>query len=468
MLFLPQVTLNKFFISELIKAENGSGAIGILETHGEKKGFIAIKPENPIPDSYTQKGINLGQQLLGKSNEKSIIRFSVEIYDYTQYHLLLNPNNSLVRKVLKLMDEANDIFYFIFNGSGLLTFRDDLSGLTKEQFNNNLNLINRATTTEDEYHDMLNYFREKIEGIHLNWICGYNNNFIDLSKEEYRYELNPVQGEEVNNREAEVIDYRLQIENHSVEYFKNLHIGMLPEMIGRTVSFFEYSLSKEGLVDSDPDAEITHSEMLNVPVDWIINFNKLAVRIAHLYGTKHIEFKNHSEDLKYYFAFVGYKGEVHACYVSLKLLLNLYKECRQTFIDSRRKNMKPENKEKKADEYMTDWSEKLEESLCSTAFGEYDYDEINDYIAENFRTEDEFDALLKDASLFFELLYNAKENTIIENVIQKYKKKYKKDFTQIKERLDYLREQYLLTDWTWMCHDKYTPYGDKNSNYFKT
>ena len=46
-------------------------------------------------------------------------------------------------------------------------------------------------------------------------------------------------------------NYKEEIENHAKEYFGDLHISMPEEMIGTTISLFEFHLSKEGLVDND-------------------------------------------------------------------------------------------------------------------------------------------------------------------------------------------------------------------------
>ena len=84
MQFLAPLIFNKFFISEFIKADHSSAAIGILEEFGIQRGFIAIKPESLIPDKFTRNGINFGHQLLGDNhNTKStMIRFTIKIYNY--------------------------------------------------------------------------------------------------------------------------------------------------------------------------------------------------------------------------------------------------------------------------------------------------------------------------------------------------------------------------------------------------
>jgi len=186
MQFLSPLTFNKFFISEFIAADHSSAAIGILEEFGVQRGFIAMKPEALIPDEFTQAGLSFGHQLLG-DNPKS----PMKIYNYKEYHFFINPNNDLVRKILHLINDTGEIFQFIFNETGLLAFRDKVDGDSKYWFNRNLKTIDKAETTEEEYRKMLGATNKQFKGVHLDWICGYNYKFIDLSNEEYKYELKP-------------------------------------------------------------------------------------------------------------------------------------------------------------------------------------------------------------------------------------------------------------------------------------
>jgi hypothetical protein len=190
--FLPALTFNSFFISEFAESDHLSAAVGIVEEHGVQKGFMAFKPDRVIPGEFTQKGINFGHQLIGSSLEKvSAVRFSVEIYNYKQFHLFMNPNSTLVRKVLHLINDSNEIFHFIFNDRGLLTFKDEIEGNSKYWFNRNLAVIDEADTTEEEYLKVLKAAEKETEGTHLNWICRNNMKYMDLSDEKYRYELKP-------------------------------------------------------------------------------------------------------------------------------------------------------------------------------------------------------------------------------------------------------------------------------------
>lgn len=171
------------------------------------------------------------------------------------------------------------------------------------------------------------------------------------------------------------LSYKKQIEKHADEYFKGLGIGMHQGLIGRTISFFEFSLSTNGLLEDD---DITHSQKLVIPVEWAKDIQTLAVRVANIYGVKHIELVNYKRGHEYSFAFVGYKGDIHACYVSLKKLFEMVKDVRQAFINSKSKRMKPENKKKHADEFMDGWISTMAFYLRPTALTSDDYRDINE------------------------------------------------------------------------------------------
>jgi hypothetical protein len=259
------------------------------------------------------------------------------------------------------------------------------------------------------------------------------------------------------------MDYKKQIEKHAVEYLHDLDAGKPPFIIGRTISFFECSLSKKGLLEDD--MEVTHSEKLLVPGEWISNIISLAVRIAKVYETKHIELINNKEK-KYYFAFVGGKSDVHACYVSLKKLLQIAKDVRQEFIHSRNKRMKPENKENRADEFMDEWIENMGANIRSTALTRDNYDDLNKYIAENFHTTKELEDYELTTINFLKILFESDEKTAtVGDIRELYNEKYGDDFNKRAEMFKELVDQDLLIEWPWPYFERYSPYGDKKPDF---
>ena len=54
---LPKLTVNELFIRELMAAHSPCFGLGYVEVQGSKTGFIALRPENPIPTNATQHGL---------------------------------------------------------------------------------------------------------------------------------------------------------------------------------------------------------------------------------------------------------------------------------------------------------------------------------------------------------------------------------------------------------------------------
>jgi len=129
----------------------------------------------------------------------------------------------------------------------------------------------------------------------------------------------------------EVIDktYKQRIEDHAIKYFADLHIGMPPSMIATTISYFEFSLYKEGL-DDEEEFDITHSKLFSVPSGWITDLESIAFGIANIYGNKVIKLLETKKGKACFsLAFVGYKHDVHASHISLKKLFGFAKEAKK-------------------------------------------------------------------------------------------------------------------------------------------
>jgi hypothetical protein len=86
-------------------------------------------------------------------------------------------------------NDPRDMFYFIFNETGLFAFKDEMEGKSKSLLASNLKIIDKAKTTDDEFIKMRNSAAEYLEGVQLDWLCGDDKKFIDLSDKKYRYKL---------------------------------------------------------------------------------------------------------------------------------------------------------------------------------------------------------------------------------------------------------------------------------------
>jgi len=189
---LPKLVVNKLFIQNIFNAEAPCISLGLMEVEQKECGFIALRPDINIPSNVTQTGFNLGHCLLG-TDEIVVCQFAFEFYGFQTYEVLINPNNTPVQTVLRSMVENKDYFFFVINpDQSVITFRseigeDDLVGLKT-----NMPQIQRATTTESQYHKVLTRFKANSDhaaGL-LNWVAYDNMEFLDLSKN--RLELNPV------------------------------------------------------------------------------------------------------------------------------------------------------------------------------------------------------------------------------------------------------------------------------------
>ncbi len=120
--FLPPMSFNKDFIYNFVKAEMPCVSLGIVETEGQKKGFLAIKTEEPLNESDIKNGFNLGSQLMGKGDTVAlhlILNFGPSgIYD-----VVLNLNTPVTRQVMELWESTKDYFFLAFTDNSFAAFR---------------------------------------------------------------------------------------------------------------------------------------------------------------------------------------------------------------------------------------------------------------------------------------------------------------------------------------------------------
>ncbi len=188
---LPRLIVNGTFINDFLAAAAPCFALGVVEERKQQYGFLAIRPDVPIPDHATQDGFRLGHSLIGTS-EYEVVHFAFEFYGFTTYNVLVNPNNPVVRAILKIMVERPDYFIFVLNANGSATvFRaalehDDLVGLKT-----NLPRILHSATTDAQYQKAVAQFRKRPiqPGRLANWECRDNVAYLDLTQD--RLELSP-------------------------------------------------------------------------------------------------------------------------------------------------------------------------------------------------------------------------------------------------------------------------------------
>lgn len=139
----------------------------------------------------TNQGFRFGHALLGTS-DYTVIQFIFEFYGFSQYNVLINPNNPLVQTVLTTMIESGDYFFFAINANQTATaFRSDMGQENLVGLKTNLPHIQNARTTDVQYREVLSIFERNPQpaGPLLKWVCRDHVEYLDLT--ENRLDLNP-------------------------------------------------------------------------------------------------------------------------------------------------------------------------------------------------------------------------------------------------------------------------------------
>ena len=123
---LPKLTVNRTFIQAFLTADPPCFAIGLVEERKQTCGFLALRLDEMIPAPVMQSGFRFGHSLFG-SDDFIVLHFAFAFYGYGTYHVLVNPNNTIVQTVLRVMLENQDYFFFSINpNQQVTTFRSEL------------------------------------------------------------------------------------------------------------------------------------------------------------------------------------------------------------------------------------------------------------------------------------------------------------------------------------------------------
>ena len=189
---LPELIVNRSFMMELVTADTPCFAMGLVEEGGLEYGFLGFRPHDSIPRTVTNAGFGFGHTLLGDDTFE-VIHFAFEFYGYQNYNVLLNPNNSLVRKVLQVMLTHQNYFFFALdpNNGDATAFRAEIEQDTLRYLRINQSRLQSSRTTDKQYHKAVANFSQapNPEGVMLNWVCRDQLGYLDLSKD--KMTLNP-------------------------------------------------------------------------------------------------------------------------------------------------------------------------------------------------------------------------------------------------------------------------------------
>jgi hypothetical protein len=186
----PRMVVNSRFMSAFLAATAPSFGLGVVEERKQQTGFLAVRPDPPIPIEALSAGFRFGHTLVGRRDVEAI-DFVFDFYGQATYHALLNPASPIVRRVLNLMVAAKDYVFFSLDttqGGSMVCFRSEfhIAGIADV-----LPAIMNARTTEEQYRWAVAEFSRRPEppGLVLNWVCRDELDYLELSKD--RLELKP-------------------------------------------------------------------------------------------------------------------------------------------------------------------------------------------------------------------------------------------------------------------------------------
>lgn len=190
---LPTLTANRRLFQTFISEPAPCFTLGLLEEQGEPLAFLGLRPEEPIPEQFTESGFAFGHSLIG-NQDFEVLHFGFEFYGYQHYNVLLNPNNRIVQTVLQSMLARKDYFFFTIDAAthGATAFRAGLGPNPLELLRLSLPRIMDSITSDAQYQQALSEFdlNPSPPGKRLNWVCRDHTGALDLTND--RMSLTPV------------------------------------------------------------------------------------------------------------------------------------------------------------------------------------------------------------------------------------------------------------------------------------
>ncbi len=188
---LPVLTANRLFMQDLMDAEPSCFALGLVEEDGVKSGFLAIRPQVPLPDNSKDLGFCFGHSVL-EYEGSPIFQFVFKFFGHAVYHGLFVPGNPIVQVVLETITQTNDYLFLSLNSdNSFIAFRSQMNSEDLEGLKSNLDNFGDIKCTSERYERAVKAFTRNPdpEGQVMEWVCRNNWQYLDLTK--HRLELNP-------------------------------------------------------------------------------------------------------------------------------------------------------------------------------------------------------------------------------------------------------------------------------------
>jgi hypothetical protein len=114
-----------------------------------------------------------------------VIQFGLKFFEQNTYHVLVNPNNPVIKAVLSALIERRHYFVFVVDAANNpTTFRADLDPGRVAKLSDYLRRAMQSTTSLRQYDEVVAQFRQHPSppGEVLEWVCRDNADYLDYTQ----------------------------------------------------------------------------------------------------------------------------------------------------------------------------------------------------------------------------------------------------------------------------------------------
>lgn len=180
----PTLHANGHLIKDFMAATRPCCALGILGDGNRSTPFVALRPGEPILPQPASSPLHHGHALLG-APQSEVLQFGFTFFERSTFHVLVNPNNGIVRSVLSHIIERSHYFVFAADlDENLTAFRADIRPAGLARFSFYQRRARSSATTADQYDEVLAQFRRNPAppGAVLEWVCRENVEYLDFTR----------------------------------------------------------------------------------------------------------------------------------------------------------------------------------------------------------------------------------------------------------------------------------------------
>jgi hypothetical protein len=180
-----KLIVNRQLIRDFLATPAPCCTLGLLEERSAPCAFFALRPRPSIRSGNVRSAFSHGHALLG-AHQCEVLQFGFTFFEFSTYHVLVNPNNPVVHTVLNRILDRRCYFIFAINPNNHITaFRADLTGDHLARLTEYQRRTRRSTTTDAQYQETLSQFRLRPSppGQVLEWVCCDNVEYLDLSQD---------------------------------------------------------------------------------------------------------------------------------------------------------------------------------------------------------------------------------------------------------------------------------------------